>query len=89
MKQYKIFTGLGGGFGGAREYGTYEVSSQDDAEQYAYEVACEEYEGYAGLHGLRSVDDIIEEEGYCEVEAEDAYNEERESWLSYYVEEVK
>ena len=89
MKQYKIFAGLGGGFGGAQECDILEFASKEAAEEYAYEVACETYDMYAGMHGLRSVDDIMEEEGFGEVEAEEAYREERENWLDYYVEEIK
>jgi hypothetical protein len=88
MKQYKIFAGLDGGFGGAQEVDILEFTDTDSAEAYAYEVACEIYESYEGLHGLRSVANIISEEGFSEVEAEDAYNEEREGWISYYAEEV-
>lgn len=88
MKQYKIFAGLGGGFGGAQEVGIYEFATKEDAEQYSYEMACEEYDSYAGMHGLRSIADIMEEDELSELYAEEAYNEEREGWLDYYVEEV-
>jgi hypothetical protein len=88
MKQYRIFAGLSGGFGGAREVDILEFPDTGSAEDYAYEEACAIYESYEGLHGLRSVADIISEEGFSEEEAEDAYNEEREGWISYYVEEV-
>ena len=88
MKQYKIFAGLSGGFGGAKEYDIQEFATEEDAQQYAYEVACEIYESYEGLYGLRSIADIMAEESSSEEEAEDAYNEEREGWMSYYVKEV-
>lgn len=88
-EKYRIFAGLGGGFGGANEEGEYEFKDEEAALEYAYERACEAYDMYAGLHGLRSVADIMEEDD-CDGEyAEDVYNEERENWLDYYVEEVK
>lgn len=89
MKQFKIFAGLGGGFGGAQECDTLEFASLEAAEQYAYEVACETYDMYAGMHGLRSVADIMEDDECDEEYAEDVYNEERDGWLDYYVEEVE
>lgn len=88
MTKYKIFVGLGGGFGGAQEIEVSEFESKEAAMDYAYEVACETYDSYTGLHGLRSVDEIMQEEGFGEVEAEEAYREERESWIDYKVEEI-
>ena len=76
--------GLGGGFGGSRNFEVVQVDNQDEAEQYAFESACEEYDRYAGMHGLRSVGQIMTEEGIeDEDEAQEIYNEERESWLTY------
>lgn len=88
MSNYRIFAGLGGGFGGANEVDVLENTSRAEAEDYAYELALQEYEMYDGLHGLRTVDDIIDKEGVDEREAYEIYNEERESWLEYYVEEI-
>lgn len=80
---YIIGWGLSGGFGGIQNYEVIEASSVQEAENDAYQRAIEEYENYSGYHGLRSVDDIIEEDGVDESEAEEIYNEERESWLDY------
>ena len=87
--KFKIFAGLGGGFGGATERGIFEFKNEEEANDYAYQQACEEYESMEGLHGLRSYNEIMEEDGLGEEEAELAYNEEREEWLDWRVEEVK
>ncbi len=81
---YIIGWGLGGGFGGARNFEVIQVDSQDEADQWAFDNACEEYEMYSGNHGLRSVSDIMEEDGIeDEEEAVLIYEEERETWLDY------
>ena len=86
MKTYYIQHGLIGSFGGeANEWEVYEANSWQEAENYAYELACEDYESYEGMYGLRTVNDIMEEEGLTEDEAYDSYLEERESWLHYVV----
>lgn len=82
---YKIYSGLAGGFGGATLRCVENFDTVEEAEDFAYECACEEYDSMAGLHGLRSLQDIMEEEGATEDEAEEYYNEDRESWLDYYV----
>ena len=67
------------------------ADSQDKALDYAYELAMEEYDSYAGLHGIRSIDDIIEEEKLDEddLTAWDIYTEERENSLSYSVDKYE
>jgi len=80
---YIIGWGLSGGFGGINNYEVIEASSLEEAEKDAYQRAIDEYEIYSGYHGLRSVEDIIEEDGVDEEEAEEIYNEEREGWLDY------
>ena len=60
MAQYKIYAGLGGGFGGAQYIGTETFESEQAAYDYAFECACEEYDSYEGLHGLASYDNICE-----------------------------
>ena len=89
MTKFKIFAGLGGGFGGARFVGIEEHESRSEASKNAYEYAVEEYESYGGLHGLRTREEVMEED---EIEDEDigdeAYREEIEGWIEYYVEEV-
>ena len=67
----------------------------NEAEQYAYTRAVEEYESYEGLHGIRSMGDILEDEfgvffgddnadDFYEA-AQDIYNEEVENIISYSV----
>ena len=94
---YKIYAGLGGGFGGSTYIETEVFSSLEEAEKAAYEYAIEEYESMEGMHGLRSYEQILEELIYeygeddissLENEAEQIYNEEMESWLDYHVELV-
>lgn len=97
MKQYNIYAGLGGGFGGANYQFTTLCETEDEALGEAFESACEEYEQYSGLHGLPGWEDAVRE--YCEnnnlsedeltdedsQEIEECYNDARESWLDYYV----
>jgi hypothetical protein len=98
MPKFKVYAGLGGGFGGARYETTEEFESEEKAVDYAYECACQVYESYAGLHGLLDWDgvkeDLIVSGFYTEEEItdeiiEEAYNESREIWLDYYVKEVQ
>ena len=87
---YKIRAALGGGFGGTEfaEWEDCDATTEDQAKEMAYELACEEYDQYDGLHGLRSVEQIMEEDGLSEKEAEETWREERESWLEYEVREI-
>jgi hypothetical protein len=90
MKRFKVFAGIGGGFGGGTFRGVEEHTDQSNACVSAYNLAIEEYDDMAGLHGLRSIEDIMEEEDIDDREdAQEMYNEERESWMDYYVEEVR
>jgi hypothetical protein len=85
-KFYIIGFGLGGGFGGIHNYEVIKASTKDEASTEAWKRACDEYEQYSGMHGLRTIEDIMDEDGLeDESEAEDVYNEERESWLDYEV----
>lgn len=81
---------LGGGFGGTENCDWEKCYSytEDGANKEAYEAACEDYESYAGHHGLRDTDSIMEEDGVEYEEAEEIYNEEREGWLDYDIKEV-
>ena len=83
---WAIFAGLGGGFGGANFLEVVKDCTREDAEQLAYQSAIQEYESYEGLHGLRTVDEIMEEDELDEESAEETRNEEMESWLDYWVE---
>ena len=96
MNRYKIYAGLGGGFGGKSFQGIYEFKNDADAEQAAYTLAVEEYESYAGCHGLLDYEGayedllesgLIDPEEMSEDEINDAvethYTEYMESWLDY------
>lgn len=87
--KYNIYAGLGGSFGGATYQGTGDFSSRESAEEMAYQYAVEEYETYEGSHDIRSWADIADEE--CldyeedEYEINELYEDEKESWMEYYV----
>jgi hypothetical protein len=90
MPKYKIQYGLNGGFGGDNnDWETIETNSEQDALDIAYRNAIEEYESYEGMYGLRSVEQIMEEDELDEDEAEILYIDERESWLHYEVKEIE
>lgn len=79
-----VGSGLGGGFGGQKKFEVIEANSLEDAEKWAWENACDEYESYAGMYGLRDLSQIMkEDEIENEDEANEVYEEERESWLCY------
>lgn len=88
MAKFQIRYGLGGSFGGLCEWENSDAANEVDADLEAWEKACEEYESHAGLHGLRDVEQIMEEDEVDEEEAWEIYNEERESWLDYETREV-
>jgi hypothetical protein len=85
VPKYQIRGALGGGFGGVKnaEWETIEAESLADAETAAYDLAISAFESYEGLHGLRSVSDIEEEEDVDPDTAWDIYVDEREGWLDY------
>ncbi|MFW6246876.1 MAG: hypothetical protein ACOC22_01730 [bacterium] len=94
IMKFKVSYGLGGGFSGSIEEEILEFKSIEHAQIYAYEKAIETYEMYEGLHGLRTVDEILEEENE-DVDEDDKidwdeavriYIEERDTWLDFSVE---
>lgn len=88
MPYYKIYAGLGGSFGGAQYQYTDELDDENEANLAAWEYACEIYENYVGSYGLRSISNIIKEEDCNEDEAWEYYQEDRESWIEYYIKET-
>jgi len=90
MRKYKIRYGLSGGFGGCGEWEKSLSTTLEEAEEEARQCAIELYESYEGLHGLRTVDEIMSDED-CddEQEALEIYNEEVDSWLDYEAKEDK
>jgi hypothetical protein len=82
IQKWKIYAGLGGGLGGSHYKETF-TGTKQEAESLAYQYAIEEYESYEGLHGIRTVDEIMEEDDVDSEDAQQIYNDERESWLDY------
>jgi hypothetical protein len=60
-----------------------EAESEDQASREAWSSACEDYDGYAGLHGIETVESLMEEQGLSEQEAIEEYNDMRESYIDY------
>lgn len=83
MKLFIISYGLDGGFGGANNYEVIQTVDLEAAEDWAHESACETYEQYAGMYGLRDEQQIMTEEDCDEEEARIVFEEERETWLVY------
>ena len=93
MAWYKIYAGLGGGFGGARYQGTFECDSEDDALEDAFRMAREEYESYEGYHGILDWEECKQDcidSGWDSDDdtVNERYEEEVEGWISYYVKEA-
>lgn len=99
---YRIYAGMGGGFGGANYVDWLDTNDKAEAESYAREIAIEEYQSYEGYHGILSeyecaqelyggVDGEVPEWAWESITAQeeihDMYIEEVEGWIDYYVEE--
>lgn len=104
MPFYKIYAGLGGGFGGASYQLTDEYESYESAMEHAYQLACDSYEMQEGS-GCDGWEDFLaeaesevcmsdfndDEEEYqqaIEEYAAQASEEARESWVDYHVVET-
>lgn len=88
---FEIYAGLSGGFGGASHQETDEFNSEEEALEYAYHLAIEEYQSYEGCHGildwLDCREDLIKSGfSYNDDDVDARYQEEIESWIEYYVE---
>ena len=89
--KYRLFSGMSGGFGGARYQGTFEFDNREQAEQAAYQEAEEEYQSYEGMYGILDWYECRDElkERYGEEPTDDDvdtyYTEEMESWIEYYI----
>lgn len=70
MKSIKSYAGLGGGFGGG-EYKMKFTGTRDEAEKAAWDAAVEDYDSYEGSQGIRSVEEIMEEDGLDREDAEE------------------
>ena len=93
MKYFKI--GYGCGCGDNEDYIT--AKDQKEADSIAWEYAIEDYESYEGLHGIRDMSDIAEDDyGISLDEADEAtydaieqdYIDERESQIDYWAGEI-
>ena len=95
MAYFRINYGCG--CGDNEEY--MEFNSQEEADFVAYQLAIDNYESYEGLHGIRSMAEIAEEDFEVEldeldyntamyIDIETAYIEEREDQLNYSAEEI-
>lgn len=72
---------------GLGDYWVYEIFKVDDefdASTLAWELACDQYESYVGLHGIRDISEIMEEENCDENDAYEIFQDERENWLDYW-----
>lgn len=81
--EYLIKFGLGGGFGGSDQAKVVNCETIEEAEKEAFSEACDVYDQYDGSNGLRSLEEIMEEDELDEEEAQQAWAEERDSWLDY------
>jgi hypothetical protein len=82
--KYRIYAGVFD----ETDHGVDEFNSEDEAYDYARQLVYDEYESYEGLHGIRTIDEIMEDEACDQYEALRIYHEDRESQVSYWVEEV-
>ena len=57
MPFFKIYHGMGGGFGGAQYDYTGEFEDREEAMEEARRLAIEDYESFEGCHGIMDMDD--------------------------------
>lgn len=74
MALYNIYSGMGGGFGGAVFQTQEDFNTREEAEAVAYQLAVEDYLSYEGSNGIMSEADCRQEVmvsyGYDEEEIE-------------------
>lgn len=80
---------MSGGFNNVYAREEVECANLEEATNLAYEYALEEFDSYAGLHGVKDFDECLEEADGDELLAEDIYREVFETWVVYYAEEVE
>ena len=96
MGKYKIEYGIGGGYN-IEEEEIIECDSLKEAEETAFEQACELYESYEPTswsdiennpedYGIDDIDELTENEKNDIIQ--EVYNESRESWINYSAEEI-
>lgn len=88
MNKFEISYGISGGFGGSCDWEEIQAVSLEDAETQAWENACEVYNSYDGMYGLRTIDEIAKEEDMTEDEATYQWIDNREGWIIYQARET-
>lgn len=92
-----VYGGMGAGFGGPKYLGDLEADSREEAINESWSLVVEDYESYAGYHGIPSFDECREEllEELCdegeEPDDEDVqtrYEETISNWTSHWVREA-
>jgi len=87
---FQICYGLGGSMGG---YGEWEncisCKTMEEAEQFAYDCAVQEYECYGNMYDLETQETIAEANpDWNDDEIMDAWYEEVNSWIVYKAREI-
>lgn len=94
FNQFWVFGGMGGGFGGPHFLGTVEGVNIDaaDVQEDARSLLVDEYESYAGYHGIPTWDETRADlessnpdDEITDEDVDDAYNQEIDSWGSVWV----
>ena len=92
-KWYRLYINSVGG--GTECEGPMEYKSERDALDDARQMAIDDYESFAGYHGITDIGDIMEcpEDYGLDSDADkeacwEAYYEEREGWMDYWVKEA-
>ena len=88
---FEIKYALGGGFGGVEnvDWEPCEAESLEEATQWAYEGARDEYHSYGGSHGLFNREDALEEDPDLTDDDLNALEvDDMEGWIEYEVREV-
>lgn len=89
-KYWKIYAGLGGGFGGAQyRYTTEEPMTEEEASEEAYQAACEYYDSHSHDNSLFNRKETLEEDpDLTEEDLDEMYQEDLENWIECWVEEA-
>lgn len=89
MKKYRVYAGMSGGFNNVVNHGVFEFKNEEEAMDYAYNLAREDYESYEGYHGVLDFGSCLDECDQDEEIASEMYEDEIQSWINYYVKEEK
>lgn len=84
-RDYNIYAGMSGGFGGASYVRTLKDVTENEANEWAYQTAIEIFEGYIGLHGIMSYEEAFEEADGDDNVAYELIQEEAERWIECWV----